>query len=150
MEPLREALSAGMLRRIEKELGREATLRHLWPSVVGAQLAESTQLKSVRSRSLVVAVPDRAWTSSLVPMKQMILSAVNRLIGEEAIEDIEFVEEPQLFPQRKLNPDRPNAEVRSLPGDILESATAITDTDIRKKFEDSARKYLATRREPRS
>src|SRR3989304_8142230 len=81
MERLRASLTAGLLPKIEKELGRETTLRLLWPQVVGPQLALHTELKGSRGTVLLVGVRDRSWIRTLGPLQSTMLDAINRWAG---------------------------------------------------------------------
>jgi len=139
VESLRSVLGAGLLQRIEKELGPESTLRLLWPHLVGAQLAAHTKLKAIRGGALIVAVPDRGWRRSLGALDRMILDAVNRWSGEHAYGAVEFVEDPQMPRPAKI---ARTARRRPLPELDFDTAM-ISDPELRAAFENSARKYLA-------
>ena len=69
---------------MEKELGREESLRLLWPVIVGSKLGSNTRFQALRHRVLVIAVPDRTWKNNLEPLEKMILDAVCRFCGGEA------------------------------------------------------------------
>lgn len=144
MEALRESLTAGVLKQIEQELGRETMLRLLWPHLVGAQLAANTELKAIRGATLVIGVPDRTWLSSLGSLKTMILDAVNRL-GSETYDAVELIEQPRLAALRQGIKPAPGSR-RQAPvaaADVRFDASAIADESLRKIFAESARKYLA-------
>ena len=151
------------MKRIEKELGREATLRLLWPQVVGPRLAGNTQLKGIRGAMLIVSVPDRSWLGPLVSLDKMILNAANRWGGERRYDSIEFLEEPQMLPPREANRsgtgDRAGRELaareqrtgnrvlmpeecRSTPVEI--DTGMIADENLRRIFIESAKKYFST------
>ena len=143
MKSFRECLPVDFLRRMERELGREESLRLLWPVVVGQPLAGNTQLKSVRGGMLIVSVPDRTWRGSLGSMEKMILAAVNRFWGEEVCRSIEFREDPRLpVPLQEPRPGRPRTPRELLPAD-LPAAKAITDDELRERILESIRKYFS-------
>jgi hypothetical protein len=146
MESLRQSLVGGILKRIEKELGRDTTLRLLWPHLVGQQLAGNTQLKAVRGPTLIVAVPDRGWKSSLEPLKQMILDTVNGAGGERSYAAIEFVEQPDMALPPKASGPRSSRSQRALPAVELDTAM-IGDEAMRRMFTERARKYFAAQSE---
>ena len=146
MESLRQSLTAGLLKRIEKELGREVTVRLLWPSIVGSRLASHTQLKGVRGNTLLVSVPDRSWLGPLESMSRTVLDAVNRMGIGKVFDSIEFVEDKQLRPP----PAAPRQEaVDAHPGGADDLLTAeaglIADEGLRRLFLASARKYRSSR-----
>ena len=162
MESLRKSLAADFFKRIEKELGREATLRLLWPHVVGPRLAGNTQLKGIRGAILIVSVPDRSWLSSLVSLDKMMLNATNSLEGERLYDSIEFLVEPRMFPPREpsrsgtgdrafraLAAREQGAGNRALMQEELRSAPVefdtgmIADENLRRFFLESARKYFS-------
>lgn len=161
MESLFKSLAADFLKRIEKELGREVTLRLLWPHVVGPRLAGNTQLKGVRGTMLIVSVPDRSWLSSLESLDKMILNAANRLGGERRYDSIEFLEEPRMLPPREASRSGTGnrahelaareqrtgnralmlEECRSTPVEF--DTGMIADENLRGLFLESARKYFS-------
>jgi Dna[CI] antecedent DciA-like protein len=141
MESLRGTLGAGLLQRIEKELGQEATLQLLWPHMVGARLAANTRLKAVRGCALIVAVPDRGWRRSLGSLDGMILEAVNRWAGVRNFNAVELVEDPQMPLPAKTARPAPRRRLPELDFDI----TMISDPALRDAFASSAKKYFARR-----
>jgi len=142
MQRLRESLAAGIVERIEKELGREAMLRLLWPYLVGPQLAANTELQAVRGDTLVVGAPDRGWLQTLGSLNQPILEAVNRL-GRGMYRSIEWVERPHMpAPQpsvRTASRQPQSAAAENVPIDT----SVIADEGLREVFANSARKYFA-------
>ena len=144
MQPLRESLPGGFLKRIEKELGREASLRLLWPHLVGPKLAGNTELKAIRGATLVVSVPDRGWLGPLGPLDKMILEAVNRLGSGNVYETIEFVEQPQMKRNMPAAPRKqPRPETGNKPLEL--DTTMIADEGLRKVFSVSAQKYFTAK-----
>ena len=150
MNSLRELLPNDLLDRMREELGREEMLRLVWPLIVGWELGSSTQLRSVRQNTLLVAVPDRTWKKTLSAMEKMMLEAVHRFCGEEVARTIEFVEEPRMAAPRPNTPRRRTATPRplappALPGDLPDEGplAAIADPELREMFRRSAQKYFA-------
>ena len=94
MRPIMESLPENLWKTMLKRLGREETLRLLWTTVVGPQLAFQTGLRHLRGRTLVVSVPDPQWSRALHPLEKMILDAVNRFPDSWRADSIEFVVEP--------------------------------------------------------
>ncbi len=155
MNSLRDSLPEGLLVQMQKELGREETLRLLWPLVVGANLAASTRLVAVRQNRLRIAVPDRTWKRTLGSMETIILAAVHRICGEEVGGAIDWVEDPTLGAARAPHqksaglspPAAPPASPASmdlpldLPFDL--PLGGISDAELRRMFRQSAAKYFA-------
>ncbi len=94
MQSLRDFLPPGFCDQMEKELGREETLKLLWPAIVGSTVAASTKPLSLRGDTLIVAVPDRAWLNSLGSFEQQILNATARFWGKPVATRIDFVQPP--------------------------------------------------------
>jgi Dna[CI] antecedent, DciA len=93
MERIREVLPAKLWNTMVRKLGREESLRLLWTSVVGPNLAAQTSLRRLRGRTLVVSVPDLHWTRSLRPLEQLILDSVSRFPDSWRADSIDFVVE---------------------------------------------------------
>ena len=143
MKSIRESLPANFLKNIEREAGREESLRLLWPVVVGRQLADNTRLKGVRGGRLILGVPDRSWRASLESLEKMILDAVNRFLGEQVFHSIEFFEDPRLALPPQAHRRRRSQPARlPLPVD-LPAAETVADDSLRKLILQSASKYFA-------
>ena len=141
MQAIHSELFTEIIEKMQRELGREATLRLIWPAIVGRQLAINTRLKEARGTTLVVAVPDRTWRSSMGGFENMILSAVNRLSKRPAWDAVEFVEDMTGFSYAKKSPKRAKALKKS--GLEEYAAESIENEELRKVFVNSARKYFS-------
>ncbi|MBI1955260.1 MAG: DUF721 domain-containing protein, partial [Acidobacteria bacterium] len=147
MQPVRDFLPANLWEQMQAELGPEETLRLLWPLAVGARLAANTRLRAVRGKTLLVAVPDRTWKESLRPLEKLILETVNRFWKKPAWEAIEFRESPRSFPSPPAKAPPPRvAKARHTPTEQF-AVDMIADTELRKRFLESARKYFARQEE---
>ena len=148
MESLRGPLAAGILKRIEEELGDEVTLGLLWPQAVGPELARNTRLKEIRRGTLVVSVPDREWLRSLGSLDRMILEAVGRLGTRRTYDAVEFVVAPSMAAPRETPNTRrkpPRGEDASTKTEPVLDTSMIGDASLRARFAASARKYFARR-----
>lgn len=146
MQSLRDSLPNDFLSQMQSELGREETLRLLWPAIVGSKLGSNTALRSVRQKTLWIAVPDRTWKKTLRSLETMILEAVCRFCGEEIAQAIEWVEEPgKMSPPHDLPPKRKTTRIPLAPADL--PLEAIPDPELREMFRLSAQKYF-TRQTP--
>lgn len=149
MKSFRESLSANFLKNIEREVGREESLRLLWPVVVGRRLANNTRLQRIQNGRLILAVPDRSWRASLgsVDIEKMILDAVNSLWGEPVCHSIEFFEDPRVAPPPQEQRNRRPQPLREPPPVELPAAETVSDVSLRKLIVQSASKYLARQKE---
>ena len=147
MERLRASLTAGLLPKIEKELGRETTLRLLWPQVVGSQLALHTELKGSRGTVLLIGVRDRSWIRTLGPLQSTMLDAINRWVGGQ-YKSIEMQEQSGMPAPPQIA--SVSAAKRRAPVDagVLSAAGAIADSALRAAFCESAAKYFAAQSAP--
>jgi len=143
MQQLRGSLPPGFFTRLEKELGRETTLRLLWPAIVGAGFAANSQLKAIKGSKLIVALPDRSWLGSLGEIDSMILKSVNRIAGSGEYRAVEFVVDAASFPQRAGKAERIGAMQVTAPVMAGIDASPIGDGALRDMFSNSARKYFA-------
>ena len=149
MKSFRESLSANFLKNIEREVGREESLRLLWPVIVGRRLANNTRLHRIQNGRLILAVPDRSWRASLGSddLEKMILDAVNSLWGETVCHSIEFFEDPRVAPPLQEQRNRRSQPLREPPPVELPAAETVADVSLRKLILQSASKYLARREE---
>lgn len=100
IEPLphdRESLHTlgGSLDHLRRRLGlaRPDTVRILsgaWSRLMGAQLASTCRLHSIRGTTLVVAVDDPAIAEHLRWQRLELVSAANALCGCDAVDDVEI------------------------------------------------------------
>jgi len=89
----------------------EQILEGLWPAAVGKAIARHTsKLKLVRE-TLVVEVEDVTWQRQLFPLSSQIVSRIRQLMGNSAVERIEFrVGVPRRQMQREETSYRPNEQ----------------------------------------
>jgi len=79
-----------------KRLGLEQRLQqsqvfHLWPAIVGADIARHAQPVSLRNNLLVVAVDHPVWLQELSRYhKPLIVQKVQERVGKKTIRDIVF------------------------------------------------------------
>jgi hypothetical protein len=145
MKSIRESLPAEFLAQMQKELGREETLRLLWPLVVGPNLAASTRLVSIRGSRVRIAVPDRTWKRELAGLEKTILDTLHRACGEEFGRAIDLVEDAGLAgcgaASEKAAASVTAAEVPRLALHL--PLEGIADGELRRIFGQSAAKYFA-------
>ena len=107
MWSIRDSLPRPFWGRLQEELGREETLRLLWPILIGPHLAANTRFRSLRNGRLLIGVEERTWRSSLTSLEGIVRATINRFWGEDLVGQIEFVEDPPLkVPRREAVPTR--------------------------------------------
>ena len=81
---------------VMKRLGLEQRLQqsqafHLWPNIVGQDIARHAQPVSLRNGILIVAVDHPIWLQELARYhKPLILQKVQERVGKKAVRDINF------------------------------------------------------------
>src|ERR1041384_7185349 len=68
-------------------------LKKLWPSLVGAQLAEAPSVTAVQGARVVINVPDRIWRMQLGRMRPQLLARMNEPWATPWIKEIAFTYE---------------------------------------------------------
>jgi predicted nucleic acid-binding Zn ribbon protein len=118
-KPIGELLGGSPFRRDSGNLVVLYRLQRGWAGLVGDDLARRTLPKTVRGKTLVVAVENGAWAQHLSLMKDPLLAALNAR-PTAAFTDVRFVCEalpavPSGEPGRRPAPD-PLGEVPPEPG----------------------------------
>jgi predicted nucleic acid-binding Zn ribbon protein len=70
-------------------------LQRLWPSLVGASLANATSVTAVQGSRVVINVPDQIWRRQLVKMQPQLLAKMNEPWATPWIKEIAFTYENQ-------------------------------------------------------
>lgn len=136
MEAVRGLLPEQIWKAMARALGREETLRLLWPALVGPNVAAQTTLRQVRGGTLVVAVAEPQWQRSLEPFAAIILEAANRVTVPWRAEVVEFVvDAPAAAAAPEAAPPRPVLRAPASP-----SPAARTPQEV---FLASQEKYFA-------
>jgi hypothetical protein len=143
--PLKKAASpdiAGVLFGGERSL---PLLRAYWPLAVGPRLAQRTQVVGLEAQCLIVRVPDARWRKILHRLRREILQRLREVAGARAPRTLGFALAPLAQPEPAAPapaPKQPSADV-PLPREVVSSADAIADPEMRALFLRSAGLYLA-------
>jgi predicted nucleic acid-binding Zn ribbon protein len=113
----------------------EELARAAWASAVGARIATHTRAAKLVRERLVVEVEDRVWQRQLFALTPHILNNMAKLLGNGAVEDLEF----RIVPRRR-EPQRADAAMQERP---LDEADAISDPVLRGLYKASRAKALA-------
>lgn len=141
---LRRALFPGNPPSFFSEATALALCRAAWPKAVGARLASCTEVLGLDHGMLLVAVPDGRWRRILHRLQREILSRMWAVAGGFAPRRLGFVERPTSVTKPPTDP-LPEAP-RPLPQVVQRAADAIQDAELRARFEESARRYMARTR----
>ncbi|MCD6132878.1 MAG: DUF721 domain-containing protein [Deltaproteobacteria bacterium] len=75
-----------------RRLGDEVRIRENWREIVGDIVYKNTQVVGIRNKVLRVKVSSSVWAMELSFIKDRIMENINRLCGENIVEDICFKE----------------------------------------------------------
>jgi predicted nucleic acid-binding Zn ribbon protein len=81
------------IRNLFKEYGlEEAALAnqaiYLWPEIVGHKVAKNCSASMVKGKTLFIKAKNSAWRNEIALQKEILISEINKRIGQEILEDI--------------------------------------------------------------
>jgi predicted nucleic acid-binding Zn ribbon protein len=106
-----------------------------WAQAVGKRIAAHTRAAKLVRRRLVVEVEDRIWQQQLFVLSYQIVRNLERHLGPDVIEDLEF----RVVPRRR----EPRRAVVSAVAVAADEADAISDPVLRGIYKASRTKALA-------
>jgi hypothetical protein len=123
-----------------------ALIRAAWPRVVGPELARRTEVVAIEGITLRVRVPDARWQKVLHRMQAELLGRLRAVAGELAPRRLGFVagSVPDPAPAPRIAPR--DIDVPPPSAGLLRAADAIEDPEVRRRFLDTAGRYLARSR----
>lgn len=127
----------------------EIAAKIAWTRVAGAGLRPNAIPFRLYQKTLIVSVADPIWQKQMQTMSAELLSRINRLLGRDVVDFIEFRIDPATidsaralnFPSRDLSP----AQTRPIPAELLSAASAIADSELRERFMRAAENCIARR-----
>ena len=132
----------------------EVAAKIAWVRVAGSGLRRLAVPFRLHQKTLIVSVADAIWQRQLQSMSPEMVCRINRLLGLDLVDFIEFRIDPATLSQtagktlaRKHETGR--QALRPLPAELLSAAGSITDRDLRERFVRAAENCIA-RRESRS
>jgi len=127
----------------------EIAAKLAWTRAAGDGLRRHAIPFRLFRKTLVVSVADAIWQKQMQSMSAELVSRINKLLGREIIEDIEFRIDPVTVEQvRTSSPPRhdPRAKVRGpIPEELVSAASEIADEDLRERFIRAAENCIARR-----
>jgi hypothetical protein len=119
-----------------------ALLRAAWPLAVGPDVARRTEVVALDRGILRIKVPDPGWQRSLLRMRGDILSRLRAVAGGASPRGLGFV--AGLVAEAPVAaPPPPPVPLPPAPRAVAEAARTIRDPEIRARFLEAARRYLA-------
>jgi hypothetical protein len=125
----------------------EIATKLAWSRAAGEGLRRHAIPFRLFHQTLVVSVADNIWQKQLQSMSRELISRINRLLGREVIDTIEFRIDPTALERiRAERPPRPRDKTQdSIPADLIAAAGEITDRDLRERFMRAAGNCIARR-----
>lgn len=104
-----------------------------WAAAVGKKIASHTKPAFLQNGTLTVDVEDAVWQTQLRTLEPSILPRIEKIVGSNIIERIEF----------RLTPPRRQAAVASAAHPVADESTAISDPVMRRVYQTARRKANA-------
>ena len=130
----------------------EIAAKIAWTRAAGDGLRRHAIPFRLFRQTLVVSVADPIWQKQMQSMSAELISRINKLLGREVVEDIEFRIDPAAVEQVRANsqPQGPRDKTGGpIPEELIAAASEITDEDLRERFIRAAENCIA-RREART
>ena len=127
----------------------EIAAKLAWSRAAGDGLRRHAIPFRLFQKTLVVSVADTIWQKQLQSMSAELVSRINRLLGREVVEIIEFRIDPAKVEQVRANmqpAQSPRDEAREpIPDELISAASEIADQDLRERFIRAAENCIARR-----
>lgn len=128
----------------------EVAAKIAWASAAGAGLRRQAVAFRLYRKTLIVSVADAIWQRQLQSMSAELLFRVNRLLGREVVNFIEFRVDPVTVSQTRMNASQrgrePTTQSRpTIPAELISAAGSIADLDLRRRFLRAAENCIARR-----
>jgi hypothetical protein len=127
----------------------EIAAKIAWTRAAGDGLRRHAIPFRLFRKTLVVSVADLIWQKQMRSMSPELISRINKLLGREVIEDIEFRIDPTRVEQVRANSQTrrgaPDQAREPVPAELISAASEITDEDLRERFIRAAENCIARR-----
>jgi hypothetical protein len=127
----------------------EIAAKIAWTRAAGAGLRPNAIPFRLYQKTLVVSVADAIWQKQMQTMSGELLFRINRLLGRDVVDFIEFRIDPATldsaratnFPPKESSP----AEAQPIPPELVSAASNIADKELRERFVKAAENCIARR-----
>ncbi|MCS6815806.1 MAG: DUF721 domain-containing protein [Blastocatellia bacterium] len=132
-----------------EESACERVLQVAWARLVGDAIAARTFPMQLREGRLIVLTADRTWKAQLEKLSPDILARINRLLGADLVQAIEYRVKREVFsprPKEQASSASPQTALdERLLRELTPLAESIADPDLREAFLRAASRCLARR-----
>src|SRR5437016_5487515 len=127
----------------------EIAAKLAWTRAAGDGLRRHAIPFRLFRKTLVVSVADAIWQRQMQSMSGELVSRINKLLGREVVEDIEFRVDPATVEQARTNArarqDPPDKVRGPIPAELVSAASEIADEDLRERFMRAAQNCIERR-----
>jgi hypothetical protein len=127
----------------------EIAAKIAWTRAAGAGLRPNAIPFRLYQKTLIVSVADAIWQKQMQTMSAELLGRINRLLGRNVVDFIEFRIDPATIDSaRAMNSTAKNsspAETRPIPAELVSAAGNIADKELRERFMRAAENCIARR-----
>jgi hypothetical protein len=127
----------------------EIAAKIAWTRAAGDGLRRHAIPFRLFRKMLVVSVADAIWQKQMQSMSPELISRINKLLGREVVETIEFRIDPAAVEEVRANlPPRRGLREKPLgpiPDELISAASQIADQDLRERFLRAAENCIARR-----
>jgi len=131
----------------------EIAAKLAWSRAAGEGLRRHAIPFRLFQKTLVVSVADVIWQKQMQSMSAELISRINRLLGREIVDVIEFRIDPKTVEQVRADSETQQATLdeprEPIPEELISAAGEIADHELRERFIRAAENCIA-RREARS
>ena len=126
----------------------EIAAKIAWTRAAGAGLRPNAVPFRLYQKTLIISVADAIWQKQMQTMSAELLFRINRLLGRDVVDFIEFRIDPATIDSaRAMNfstKDSPPA-ARPIPAELVSAAGTIADNELRERFMRAAENCIARR-----
>ena len=127
----------------------EIATKLAWSRAAGDGLRRHAIPFRLFRKTLVVSVADNIWQKQMQSMSAELVSRINRLLGREVVDTIEFRIDPiavERVRAKMQTEQRPrDHSMAPIPADLISAANDIADQDLRERFLRAAGNCIARR-----
>jgi len=125
----------------------ETAVKLAWKRAAGGGLRLQVVPFRLYRKTLIVSVADAIWQKQLQCMRSEFISRINRLLGDEVIDSIEFRVDPVAVNEARARaqPTRQHDSPPPIPPEVISAAVSIRDRELRQRFIRAAGNCLARR-----